>query len=258
MQFLQMQMGMRNMIFVCLYFFISQFTLSAKEGTIYAVVVGISNYQHLPSLILPERDARMISELYKQQTQHVILLTGRYATKERILQSLRQQFARAKKEDMIVFSFSGHGYPGGICPYDMTHDTHSGLSYEEIQVLLKKAKADRKIVWADACFSGGFRIMDQQETFPQLNHPDILFFLSSRNGEPSIETPLMTNGIFTTYLVRGLRGGADANRDRRITAQELFRFVAPKVTKKSNGRQHPVMWGNFADDFIILDWGQDL
>lgn len=255
MQLLQMQMGMKTLvILIVALFFALPSVLQAKQGAIYVVVVGVSNYQYIPSLTLPERDARMIAELYKKQTHHVILITGRYATKKRIMQSVQQQFALARKEDTIVFAFSGHGYPGGICPYDMTNDIDSGISYADIQTLLKKAKANKKIVFADACFSGGFRLDNAQSSVPLKDNPDILFFLSSRSGESSIETPFMTNGIFTTYLIRGLRGGADTDRDRCITAKELFQFVSQRVISKSKGRQHPVMWGNFADEYVVLEW----
>ena len=97
----------------------------------------------------------MIAELYKKQTHHVILITGRYATKKRIMQSLQQQFALARKEDTIVFAFSGHGYPGGICPYDMTSDIDSGISYADIQTLLKKTKANKRLLLQTLVFREG-------------------------------------------------------------------------------------------------------
>ena len=230
-------------------------TLWASRGIFYVVVVGVSDYQSIPSLLLPERDAQMIAALYKRQTTNVILLTGKYATKKRILQSLKLQFSRAQKEDMVVLAFSGHGYPGGFCPYDMTQNIGSGISYEEIQAILKQSKAKKKMVWADACFSGGLRIKGSSTRFPDEN-VDIVFFLSSRTNETSIENPFMTNGLFTTYLVRGLRGGADVNQDKKITAKELFEFVHKRVLNKSGGKQHPVIWGNFADDYVVMDWNR--
>ncbi len=64
----------------------------------------------------------------------------------------------------------------------------------------------------------------------------------------------MANGYFTTHLLRGLRGGADVNRDRKITARELFLFVNQRVVEKSNDRQHPVMWGYFDDGDVVMEW----
>jgi uncharacterized caspase-like protein len=52
--------------------------------------------------------------------------------------------------------------------------------------------------------------------------------------------------------LRSLRGGADANKDGYITTKELFVFVYPKVKERSNGRQMPVMWGNFDENMVIL------
>jgi uncharacterized caspase-like protein len=64
----------------------------------------------------------------------------------------------------------------------------------------------------------------------------------------------MVNGVFTTYLLRGLRGGADSDGDRKITAKELFKFVSHDVKERSKDKQHPVMWGKFDDDYVLMDW----
>ena len=223
------------------------------KGDIYVVSVGIANYQNISGLVLPEKDAKAIAELYKTQTKNVILITGKYATKARILKSLKDQFSRAKEEDMIVFSFSGHGYPGGICPFDMSAKDDSGVSYREIRNILKQSRAKRKIIFADACFSGGLR-NNASAHHQNHNDADVLLFLSSRGGETSIESPFMLNGFFTTYLLRGLRGGADTDRNRKITAKELFLFVSQGVKERSKDQQHPVMWGKFDDDYVLMDW----
>lgn len=230
------------------------FPFNAKSE-IYVVVVGISDYANISNLRLPEQDAKALAELYRKKTKHVILITGRYATKERILQSLSAQFSRADEDDMIVFSFSGHGYPGGICPYDMNKQQSSGIAYKEIRSILKKSRAKCKIVFADACFSGGMRANKGQDSHCSDDEDSsVLLFLSSRGGETSIESPFMVNGFFTTYLLRGLRGGADENLDRKITAKELFDFVHQGVEKKSNYKQHPVMWGKFDENWVLMKW----
>lgn len=64
----------------------------------------------------------------------------------------------------------------------------------------------------------------------------------------------MKNGFFTEYLVKGLKGNADTNRDRKITTKELYDFVRCRVAIQSNGLQHPVMCGNFNDSTIIIEW----
>ena len=224
-------------------------TINAKT---YVVSVGISNYKNINSLVLPDKDAKSVSDLYKKKTKNVILITGKYATKAKIIKSLSDQFSRATENDMIVFYFSGHGYPGGICPYDMSQDITSGLSYAEIKNILKKSKAKKKIIIADSCFSGGLR--NNNSNSSNDNDTSVVLFLSSRTSETSGENPLMTNGFFTKALLRGLKGGADINHDKLITAKEIFNFVSKNVQDNSKGKQHPVMWGKFDDRFVIMDW----
>lgn len=81
-----------------------------------------------------------------------------------------------------------------------------------------------------------------------------MFFMSSRSGEYTLEDSFMRNGIFTAYLQQGLRGSADTDRNRKITARELFEYVSQKVREKTDDRQHPVMWGKFDDDMVIMQW----
>ena len=81
-----------------------------------------------------------------------------------------------------------------------------------------------------------------------------MFFLSSRTSEPSREILGMDNSVFTYFLGKGLKGLADANNDRHITARELFEYVSGKVRAKTRRNQHPVMWGNFNDNMTVMRW----
>lgn len=220
----------------------------------YVVAVGIANYQNISPLTLSEDDALTIARIYKTRTKHVITMTGKYATKANITKALRDQFARAKEKDMVVFYFSGHGYEGGFCPYDMTNANKNALSYKDIYAVFRKCKAKRKVVLADACMAGGLRQEPDYGAPSQNDGSDVVMFLSSRTKETSLEDRSRDNSIFTDHLERGLRGGADSNHDRLITARELFTFVSREVKSSSNNRQHPVMWGSFDDNFIMMNW----
>ena len=218
----------------------------------YVVSVGIANYQNISDLALAENDAKVVAKMYKTRTKNVITITGRYATRANILKALTDQFSRAKRGDMVVFFFSGHGYEKGFCPYDMGAGNKNALSYNDIYAVFRKSKATRKIVIADACMSGGLR--KESHSSNHTNGSDVVMFLSSRTKELSMESAHMKNGFFTTYLERGLRGGADSNKDRLVTAKEIFVFVSDGVKKISRNRQHPVMWGNFDDNLVLVDW----
>jgi len=116
---------------------------------------------------------------------------------------------------------------------------------------MQKCKASKKMIFADACYAGKMRSKPQLTN--SYTNQNIMLFLSSRTNELSQETRFK-NSLFTIFLERGLRGGADANRDRTITAKELYRFVHDGVISASNNHQHPVMWGKFNDNMPIIKW----
>ena len=85
----------KRLMFLLVSLCLAMVSIQAQKSEIYVVSVGISNYQAISDLTLPEKDAKSIAELYKTQTKNVILITGKYATKTRILKSLKDQFSRA-------------------------------------------------------------------------------------------------------------------------------------------------------------------
>lgn len=220
------------------------------EAKIFLVSVGISDYPGTANdLRLPANDAKVIQYIYqKNAVSNNVLLVNSDASKANVLFYLRTVFAKAAEDDIIVFFFSGHGTKGAFCGYD------DNISYTEIRQAMASSKARNKMIFADACFSGKMRQgrrVNAEQAFKDYN---ILLFLSSRPDETSIERRDMKNGFFTSYLQKGLRGGADANRDRIITARELFNYVSIGVKNISNDKQHPVMWGKFSDNMPVMKW----
>lgn len=225
---------------------------STASAKVYLVSVGISDYPGTElDLNLPANDAKTISWLYGKNTQVTYkLLTDEQATASNILRALQETFSKATANDIVVFFFSGHGYPGGFAAYDNT------ISYSQIRKAMAKNKSKNKMIFADACFSGKIRTSGKKSKndMAAARKANVMLFLSSRSNETSIERRDMKNGYFTTYLERGLRGRADADRDRVITSKELFNYVSSGVVKLSQGKQHPVMWGNFSDNMPVMIW----
>ena len=62
------------------------------------------------------------------------------------------------------------------------------------------------------------------------------------------------NADFAQYLIKGLKGAADTDSDRIITAKEIFTYVSAKVSERTRKKQNPVMWGKFNDNMHILNW----
>ncbi len=80
--------------------------------------------------------------------------------------------------------------------------------------------------------------------------------LALRSGVVGVGGSSLGNGFFTFYLLAGLRGGADNNRDRIVTARELFEFVNPRVKEMTKDVQVPVMWGRFEHNMEVLNWNR--
>ena len=228
---------------------------SVSAQKLYVVSIGIADYKdpRINDLRWTETDVASFNKVIKSHTNEVYFLLGNQATHANVYSQIRNVFAKAKPKDTVILYFSGHGYPGGFCCYDMSQKG-GGLKYTEIARLFRECQADNKMVFADACFSGGLRKSKKQsDTSNTIRNVDVMFFLSSRTNEMSQEMIGGPNGQFTRFLVRGLGGGADKNRDKRITAKELYDFVHEGVTAATGNKQHPVMCGKFNNSMPIID-----
>lgn len=218
---------------------------------VFLVSVGIADYPGSQNdLTLCADDARMMTSIYsKNQELTYCQLLDSNATKSKIIAAMNKVFQKAGENDIVVLFYSGHGYPGGFCVYD------GNLSYEEVRKSMAKSKCKNKMIFADACFSGKIRKPSPSDTdITATKNANVMLFLSSRSHETSLENPNMHNGYFTTFLHKGLRGNADTNRDRKITAKELFNYVSSNVARFTDNKQHPVMWGHFPEDMPVMIW----
>lgn len=214
---------------------------------VYVVSVGIADYPGTQNdLRISDNDAQTVAKVFRATKEaSVKVLVNEKATQSALLTTMQALFADANSNDAVILYFSGHGVPGELACYD------GALTYERIFKMLKGCKANRKIIIADACYSGKMRTSRQQST--NYNAQNVMLFLSSRTNEVSQETKFQ-NSLFTIFLERGLRGGADKDKNRQITAREIYDFVHQGVTNASGGKQHPVMWGKFDNNMTIIKW----
>jgi len=217
------------------------------HAKVYLVSVGIADYPGTENdLRVSDQDARTVAKVFNAtKDASVSVLVNGEATQGALLSTMHTAFSDAQRDDAVILYFSGHGSPGALVCHD------GELTYQHIFRMLKGCKAGKKIIIADACYSGKMRTTNRQTS--NYNSQSVMLFLSSRTNEPSRETGFQ-NSLFTIFLERGLRGGADKNRDRQITARELYDFVHQGVIEKSEGKQHPVMWGKFDNNMTIINW----
>ena len=219
---------------------------------IYLVAAGVSDYPgDKLDLRLPVNDATAIQWLYqKNKNAETVLLTNNQATKSNVLRNMENMFTKASPKDIVVFFFSGHGYPGGFVGYD------EKIDYADIKKVMAKSNSLNKMIFADACISGKMRNQHSSTSSSTPSSLNVMLLLSSRSNEYSLESrsDKIKNGYFTAVLQRALRGAADKDRNRIITAKELFDYVSTRVKEVTNDEQHPVMWGKFSDSMPVMRW----
>jgi uncharacterized caspase-like protein len=66
---------------------------------------------------------------------------------------------------------------------------------------------------------------------------------SSTSNQLSSESSVLGQGLFSYWLIKGMRGAADMNNDKYITAGELFVYTRKAVAEKSSGKQVPTVIG---------------
>jgi hypothetical protein len=221
-----------------------------------AVVIGIDQYSTWPNLAGAASDAkRMADHLRSTGFDTVIEIYNRDATRQRIMQALGNELGSKVDHDSMAFIyFAGHGQtetlPGGskrgyLIPVDADMDVFStGIPMETLRELSNRMTAKHVLYAIDACYSGlaitrGISIPNRTSGYlakvTKMRAVQIL--AAGSEGEQAVE--IGGQGLFTTYLLRALRGEADLDGDGAVTAREIAAYVRPQVTVASDARQTP-------------------
>jgi len=225
---------------------------------IWAVVVGAAQYRHMPTLRYTDDDAYQLYAFLKSPQGGAIpdpqlnLLIDEDATRSQVLNALRSASSKADDNDVLILYFSGHGLRGAFLPVD--YDGYNNrLQHEEITKILASSRAKHKLVLADACHSGSLLAMkgglDKQlkqyyQAFEDATS-GMALLMSSKEEEYSLEDGGLRSGIFSHFLIKGLKGAANNNQDRIVTISELFQYVHQNVRRYTGNVQTPTLTGSF-------------
>jgi len=232
-----------------------------EEVKIWAVIVGVSSYAHMPSLKYTDDDAYQIYAFLKSPeggalpNDQIRLLIDENATRQNILAGMNDVLLKADENDVVLMYYSGHGLPGMFLPIDFDGYSNN-LSHAEVMDVFKNSRAKHKLCIADACHSGSLLAsrspFNQQleEFYGEYDKTGggTALIMSSKSEEVSLETSGLRQGIFSHYLIRGLNGEADSNKNKIVTVSELYSFISTGVKKYTRNAQQPSIAGNYDEN----------
>ena len=226
---------------------------------IWALVIGIGAYNHMPVLKYTDDDAYQLYAFLKSpeggvlDNDHIRLLIDENATKENISENLRYIIGHADENDVILVYYAGHGLEGAFVPYDFDGTDMNLISHSDMLDEIDKSRAKHKVFIADACHSGS--LIAQRSPFSSMleeyyldfekSHGGTALIMSSKEDENSMEYSGMRQGIFSHYLMKGLLGEADFDNNGIVDISELFNFVNTNVRKYTNNAQNPLISGDY-------------
>ncbi|MFB2834343.1 caspase family protein [Floridanema evergladense] len=238
--------------------------LKTSSAKLWILLIGVNQYEdnNLPSLQYSALDCQGLSEALADATQAFpqkeVFIHHDFAANSpntpTIRNSLNKIISAANPQDTVLFYFSGHGIlepktqEAILCLKDTQSDdpVNTGLRLPELLQLLDSCNANQQLVWLDACHSGGMilRGLRGETVQIELEHPQLntanqmvetfqkranqsrkfYALLSCDRNQRSWEFPELGHGVFTYYLMRGLRGEA-ADAQGVIDADGLYKYV---------------------------------
>ncbi len=248
-------------------------------GQTYALLVGISKYKKPElSLQFAEADASMFSKLIESQRgggvapANVILLTDEKATTAALRNGFQDFLKRrAGKNDTVIILIAGHGtveVPGSKNAFILTYDTDpqdltsTALPMAELRSLFEDQlkKVGRVLLFVDVCKAGTIGTIHNTTVNADVEHlgdaeGDLFGLLASRPKEVSLEGPQFGggHGVFSYYVMKGMTGDADQNKDGVVDASELIQYVTSQVASATGNQQHPREFGTYDNSMKLSD-----
>jgi Protein kinase domain/3-keto-disaccharide hydrolase/Caspase domain len=244
----------------------------AGPGTIFALAAGVNQYDRkdlFKNLKYAEPDAIDLANVLRQGAARpdnvVSLTTGAkpHLTPRRhnFLRELKALAGAAAEADTLVVSFAGYEvlpkdteeYYLGLADAD-PDEPKNLLSLSKVYEEVARSRAGLKLVLVDACRPEAARGR-------KLEPPaGITTFFGCSVGEFCYEDDEHRHGVFSYYIIEGLRGSADLNRDGRVTLDELKQFIEDGVPeharRKLKQKQTPQLLGKRPEDRPLLAVGK--
>ncbi|MFQ5606150.1 MAG: CARDB domain-containing protein [bacterium] len=223
-----------------------------------AIILGVEQYKSIPNVTFAKRDAAMFKEYairalgVPDSKNNIYFKTDYEVTKGELLKLFTGNGWLKKRvqptSDVYIY-FAGHGAPNikNNSPYlipsdgDANYPSQTGFGLMELYEELAKLNARSINVFLDACFSGGTRentilLANARPVMIKVDNPTLMSdklaaFSAASGHQISSGYPEKKHGLFTYFLLKGLRGDADKNYDDTITVGELEAYLIANVSR---------------------------
>lgn len=255
-------------------------------GRKYALIIGVSRYLNngrgIDNLEFADADARALYDFLQQpeagrfSRENMLLLANEDATTARISEALTSFVARADANDVLLIFFAGHGASDPNAPQNYYIIAHDTIPYDMSQTAISmvalrsyidsNVKSKQLVFLLDACHSAGVSTKGVRTLSNNLSNLRLQRMLSEGKGRAIITSSAVDelsneskdwgngHGVFTWYLLEGLKGGADENSDRLVTLGELFRYVRDKVQDDTKRKQTPQILSDNEDLALAITY----
>ena len=234
-----------------------------------AIIIGIADYQNLPKADYANDDARVFYDYALRalgiKAGNIKLLVDADADEVSIYKAFKTWLPSKVKSSTDVYVFySGHGLPAAdgkglyLLPQKTDRDliSKTAVQVQEIISDIQSTKPKSVTLFLDACYSGQSRtgetliasarpivIKSNTQIFPE----NFNVITASQNDQISSSNPDLKHGIFSYYLMRGMEGDADMNKDGKITLGEMQSYLMENVSRQAatmSRKQEPQLIGD--------------
>ena len=242
---------------------------------------GDASYLVLPPLRWAGKDAVGFADAIRSHNMiqpTVTLLTDDDATQtlnlERVMAAIREA-SEAETETLVVY-LTGHSFSYEDADYFCVSDTklrrvnaklqiENALSVSEIIKTIGQSNARKKILIMDGDrnslgTASSTKIQPDILNAFSAGEPTLAMVMSCLPDQISLEVEDLGHGLFSHFLIEGLRGACDydqGNRDGEVSLQELFHYAARRTTsyalKKCGRQQSPYIQISGAENIVLSE-----
>ena len=228
-----------------------------QQPRTFVIAVGISTHRdpHVSVRKYAALDAEMVANYFQTiggvPPSNIRLLIDMKALRPDIEETILDWLpTRVTADSVVIVYFSGQAKvsPSGetfLVPYEGGSSVSRMLPVKDLHIALSRLKARQIVLIFDGSVSKFTVDQKVKNKEPQwdLGGNRIVRIIGTTGLRDGLESDKLHHGLFTYYLLRGLKGEADDNLDGEVTLGELGTFLGrsvPAAAKSAyNQEQHP-------------------